>query len=62
MTRLKILLKLCNNGFTVPVARRANVEKPAVVKFWNSKEKFGNIYNVLYYDGRKVKNIYLIYF
>ena len=58
----KILLKLCNNDFTVPVAKPTNVEKAAVVKFWRSKGKLGNIYNVLYYDGRKVKNIYLIYF
>ena len=58
----EILLKLCNNDFAVPVAKRTNIEKAAVVKFWRSKGKFENIDNVLYYDGRKVKKIYLIYF
>ena len=58
----KILLKLCNNDFAVPVAKRTNIEKAAVVKFWRSKGKFENIDNVLYYDGRKVKKIYLVYF
>ena len=58
----KILLKLCNNDFTVPVAKRTNIEKAAVVKFWRSKGKFENIDNGLYYNGRKVKKIYLIYF
>ena len=50
----KILLKLCNNDSAAPVA--------AVVKFWRSKGKFENMNNVLCYDGRKVKKIYLIYF
>ena len=58
----KILLKLCNNDFAVPVAKRTNVEKAAVVKFWRSKGKFENIDHVLYYDGRKVKKMYLIHF
>ena len=62
----KILLKLCNNDFAVPVAKRTNVEKAAVVKFWRLKGKFENIDNVLYYDGRKVKkdifDIFLLYF
>ena len=58
----KVLLKLCNNGFTVPIAKRTNVEKAAVVKFWRLKKKFENIDNVLYYDGRKIKKICLIYF
>ena len=34
----KILLKLCNNDFAVPVAKRRNVEKAVVVKFWRLKE------------------------
>ena len=55
-------LKLCNNDFAVPVAKRTNVEKAAAVKFCRSKVKFENIYNVLYYHGRKLKRIYLIYF
>ena len=62
MTRHKILLKLCNNDFAIPVTKRTNVEKIAVVKFWTSKGKFENIDNVLYYDGKKIKKIYLIHF
>ena len=58
----KILLKLCNNDSAAPVAKQTNVEKAAVVKFWRSKGKFENMNNVLCYDGRKVKKIYLIYF
>ena len=58
----KILLKLCNNDFAIPVTKRTNVEKIAVVKFWRSKGKFENIDNVLYYDGKKIKKIYLIHF
>ena len=58
----KILLILCNSNFAVPVAKRTNVEKATVVKFWRSKGKFENIDNVLYYDGRKVKKIYLVCF
>ena len=62
MTRLIKLYwrKLCNE--TDPATKRTNVEKDAVAKFWTSKGKFENIDNVAYYDGRKVKMIYLIYF
>ena len=56
----KTLLKLFNE--TDPATKRTNVEKDAVVKFWTSKGKFENIDNVVYYDGRKVKKIYFIYF
>ena len=58
----KILLKLCNNDFAVPVAKQTNIEKAAVFKFWRSKGKFENIDDVLYCDRRKVKKIYLTYF
>ena len=33
----KILLKLCNNDFVVPVAKQTSAEKGAVVKFWRPK-------------------------
>ena len=60
---IKFCLKLCNNGFAVPVAKRTNVEKAAVAKFWRSKGKFKNVDSVLYYDGgRKIEKIYLVYF
>ena len=39
----KVLLKLCNNDFAVPVAKQKNVEKAAIIKFWKSKGKFKNI-------------------
>ena len=58
----RILLKLRNIDFAVAVAKRTNVEKAAVVKFWRLKGKFENTDNVLCYDGRKVKKIYLIHF
>ena len=48
----KILLKLCNNDVAVPVAKRTNVEKAAVVKFSRSKGKFENIDNVFFYFDR----------
>ena len=34
----KILLKLCNNDFAVPVAKRRNVEKAVVVNFGDRKK------------------------
>ena len=55
----EFLLKICKNDFAVPVAKRTNVEKAAVVKFWRSKGT-ENTDNALYYDGRKAKEIYLI--
>ena len=51
----EILLKLCKNEFTVPVAARSNTERAAVIKFWRSRGKFTCKENILHYDGRKVR-------
>ena len=49
----RILLKLRNIDFAVAVAKRTNVEKAAVVKFWRLKGKFENTDNVLCYDRKR---------
>ena len=51
----EILVKLCKNNFTVPVASRTNTEKVAVINFWRVKEKFSIEGNKLYYDEKKVR-------
>ena len=49
-----LLNYVCKVRIYSPSAARSNIEKVAIINFWQANGKFTNYRNTLYYDGKKV--------